>query len=120
MRSGLTPASFPENRLSTLAPRDGKTTSSDAASHDGVFVPPSPGRQKMLVGADVENRTMHVRASGPGARDALERALQALPGVEGARMDGDGYRIHLRVDPAVVSDEELVAAIGNVGYDVDA
>jgi carbon monoxide dehydrogenase subunit G len=73
----------------------------------------------MPVGADVENRTMRVRAPDPGAGDALERALQALPGVEEARMDGDGYRIHLRVDPGLVSDEELLAAIGNVGYDVD-
>jgi copper chaperone CopZ len=72
------------------------------------------------VGADVENRTIRVRATDPGGADALERALRALPGVEEARMDGEGHGVRLRVDPTVVSDEELVAAIGNVGYDVDA
>ena len=55
----------------------------------------------------------------PEAGDALERALTALPGVHQARVDGDGRSVRLRVDPAVVSDEELVAAIGNVGYDVE-
>ena len=68
----------------------------------------------------MDNRTMRVPALDAGGGDALERALTALPGVHEVRVDGDGHTVHLRVDPGLVSDEELVAAIGNVGYDVDA
>jgi copper chaperone CopZ len=50
----------------------------------------------------------------------LERSLAALPGVLAARADADRAEIVLEVDPGVVSDEEIAAAMGNAGLDTSA
>ncbi len=60
-----------------------------------------------------------LRAQGfscPSCVAKIEKALKALPGVNAATVHFATSRIEVRHDPAVNSVDDLVAAVGSVGY----
>ena len=75
---------------------------------------------KSTRGGVIERRSVPAPGLRSDEADQLERSLAALPGVLAARADADRAEIVLEVDPAVVSDEEIAAAMGNAGLDASA
>jgi hypothetical protein len=51
---------------------------------------------------------------GPDGPDALRLEVEDLPGVERATVRAGG--LHVRFDPDVVSDEEILATLAHHGY----
>lgn len=67
-----------------------------------------------------EARTTELRFRIPGAdehdRAAIRQTLVELPGVKAVRIDPNGGAVTVVTDPDVVSDDELLAAIGESGF----
>jgi copper chaperone CopZ len=64
-------------------------------------------------------RSFHMARIDAASADALVRDLRALPGVENVDVFPDEGRVVVRCDADVVSDEELLAAIGREGFQPD-
>lgn len=55
--------------------------------------------------------------SCPSCVVKIEKSLQALPGVESAKVRFSAGRIEVRHDPEQADTEQLVAAVRRVGYE---
>ncbi len=52
-----------------------------------------------------------------GERDGVRGSLVDLPGVEDVRFALEGHEVVVTADPNVVSDDELLAAVGETGVE---
>jgi copper chaperone CopZ len=77
-------------------------------------------RAKSTRGGIIERRSVPAPGLRSDDADQLERSLAALPGVLTAHADADRAEVIVEVDPEVVSDEEIAAAMGNAGLDASA
>ena len=94
-----------------------QTTSTQATS----TLPTTQFPSAQATGAQATTRTTVLRSSEftcPSCVGKIEKKLRPLPGVTSATVHFSTGRVEVKHDPSVVSVDELVTAVAEVGYRV--